>query len=315
MGSDSSRAAGRRVATVDIGTNTLLLLVAEVGEHGELSRVIDRCEFGRLGRGVDARGELDPGSIERCLEILRNYAAALRDAGADRIAAVGTQALREARNAASFLEPAREILGAPVEVITGEREAELVGGAVRASLPELARGDFVVADVGGGSTEVIVGQRGEVISFSSLPIGAVRLTERHLHSDPPLAEEARALVADIDAHLASLTLPDRAPLVGTSGTATTLVAVEKRLRTYEPDAVHGQAIHAGEVDRQLASFLELVVAERRRIPGMQPERADVIAAGVAIYARLLHRLGGREMVVSDRGVRWGLAYELAQSTM
>ena len=308
---------GRRVATIDIGTNTILLLVGEVGAGGELSRVLDHCRFGRLGQGVDAGKSLDPAAIARSLEILREYAALLADAGAQRVAAVGTQALREATNASAFLEPAAAIIGSPVEVISGEREAELVYRSVHTCLPELGRNELVVADVGGGSTEVIVGKGGEIISFSSLPIGAVRLTERHLRSEPPIADENRALVTDIDFALAQLALPAGASLVGTSGTATTLVAVEKHLRDYDPDAIHGQTIDVGEVERQLASLLELTVAERRRIPGMQPERADVIAAGVAVYARLLHRLGAPEMIVSDRGVRWGLAYELAraQSTM
>ena len=307
----TAQGSGRRVATVDIGTNTLLLLVVEVGEGGELTRIADECRFGRLGRGVDARGQLDPDAVARSLEIVREYAAIARAAGAGQIAAVGTQALREAGNARDFLEPAAAALGAPVEVISGEREAKLVCRAVDASMPEMARGDLVVADVGGGSTEVIVARGGEVISFSSLPIGAVRLTERHLRSDPSAADEAKAMIADIDDTLADLELPKGAPLVGTSGTATTLVSVETHMRAYDPDAIHGQAIDAGEVDRQLASFLELKVAERRHLPGMQPERADVIVAGVAIYARLLNRLGARAMVVSDRGVRWGLAYELA----
>jgi exopolyphosphatase / guanosine-5'-triphosphate,3'-diphosphate pyrophosphatase len=310
----TQEARGRRVATIDVGTNTLLLLVVEVGEGGELVRVADRCEFGRLGRGVDARGALDFQAISRSLEIVRGYAQEVRAAGVERVAAVGTQALREAGNAGEFLEPAERILGVPVEVIAGEREAELVSRAVAESLPALAGGDLVIADVGGGSTEVIVAGQGELRSLVSLPIGAVRLTERYLHGDPPAAEEARALVADIDAQLATLDLPERAPLVGTSGTATTLVAVEQHLRIYDPDAIHGQAIATAEVERQLASLLELKVAERRRIPGMEPQRADVIAAGVAIYARLLHHLGAPQMVVSDRGVRWGLAYELANQT-
>lgn len=307
----ASSAAGRRVATVDIGTNTILLLIAEVREDGELLRVDDACRFGRLGKGVDARGALDPEVVQRCLAILREYATALTEAGVERVAAVGTQTLREVQNAPSFLEPAAEILGAPVEVISGEREAELVFRAARTAFPELTRGALVVADVGGGSTEITVGGGGDIVSFSSLPLGAVRMTERHLHGDPPSRQECRTLVEEIDAALAELSLPDAAPLIGTSGTATTLVAVEKRLRTYDPDAIHGHAIDAGEVERQLASLLELTVAARRHIPGMQPERADVIAAGVAIYARLLHRLGTRAMTVSDRGVRWGLAHELA----
>ena len=304
----------RRLATVDIGTNTLLLLVGEVGADGVVRAVRDECRFGRLGQGLDRSGRLADEAIERSLAIAREFRGYLDDAGVEAVAAVGTQALREASNASDFLVPAQELLGTRIEVIGGEREAELVYRSVAAAFPELAAGDLVVADVGGGSTEVIAGRGGVITSLVSLPIGAVRLSERHLHGDPPAADEARALVADIDEHLGRLD-PDLAgagaALVGTAGTATTLAAVAQRLPAYDASRVQGFRLARAEVERLVARFLELTLAEKRRLPGLEPQRADVIAGGAAIYARLAAHLGADAMITSDRGVRWGLLHELA----
>lgn len=302
-----------RVAAFDIGSNTLLLLVAETGAGGALVPLIDLCRFGRLSQGLDASGRLEPAAIERSLAVLREYREHLDELAPDRIGAVGTQALREAENAAEFLEPAAELIGAPVEVIAGEREAELVYRASAESFPELAAEALVIADVGGGSTEIIVGRGGELERATSVPIGAVRLTERHLASDPPSPEETKALIADIDGAIAELDLPAGAPLVGTAGTATSFASVELRLTDYDGARVQGVRLSPAQVDRHLARFLELTVAEKRQLAGLEPERADVIAAGAAIYARLLARIGAPEFVISDRGVRWGLASELASA--
>jgi exopolyphosphatase/guanosine-5'-triphosphate,3'-diphosphate pyrophosphatase len=304
------------VAVIDIGTNTLLLLVAEVEQRDNrlvLTAVRDTCEFGRLGQGLDKTGALAADAIERSLAIARRYRAVIDELKVDTVCAVGTQALREAGNASEFVAPAEKILGVPIEVIAGEREAELVFRAVSESFPELAR--FVIADVGGGSTEIIAaaGALTQVESFTSLPIGSVRLHERHLHADPPTPAQVQALVAGVDDALASVvaTLPKGVCLVGTAGTATTIGSVELKLRSYDPDKIQGLRLPVEVVERQLARYLELTLGERRHMPGLPPERADVIAAGTAIYARLLHHLEASAFVISDRGVRWGLAYELA----
>jgi exopolyphosphatase/guanosine-5'-triphosphate,3'-diphosphate pyrophosphatase len=298
-----------RVAALDIGSNTLLMLVVD-DDGGELTAVVDRCEFGRLGQGVDRSGALSGESIERSLEILSRFAAEAGELGVERVGAVGTQALREADNAADFVDPAAEILGAPIEIIEGKREAELVYRATAREFPGLAAETLVIADVGGGSTEIDVGRGGELVSAVSVPIGAVRLSERHLASDPPIPAEVRALIADIDAALADLELPSGVPLVGTAGTATSFASVELRLAEYDGDRVQGLSLTPAQVDRHLARFLEMTVAEKRALVGLEPARADVIAGGAAIYARLLHRMQAPRFVVSDRGVRWGLAAEL-----
>jgi exopolyphosphatase/guanosine-5'-triphosphate,3'-diphosphate pyrophosphatase len=302
-----------RVAAVDIGSNTLLLLVAQVDATGALQAVRDECRFGRLGQRLDATGQLADEAIERSLGIVREYRALIDELKVERVVVAGTEALRKASNADRFVAPAEQILRAPIEVVTGEREAQLVHLAVARSFPDLAGKSFVIADVGGASTEIIVTRDGELALLTSLPIGAVRMSERHLHGDPPTADQARALLADIDRALTAVDLPRDVPVVGTAGTASSLATVEQKLRVYHPDRVNGFRLSPAQVDRLLARFFELTVAEKRRLPGLEPERADVIAGGAAIYARLCHRVHAPEMIVSDRGLRWGLAHQAAES--
>jgi exopolyphosphatase/guanosine-5'-triphosphate,3'-diphosphate pyrophosphatase len=299
-----------RTAVIDIGTNTLLLLIAEPAEGGGVRSVVDLCRFGRLGQGLDASGRLADDAISRSLEICREYRAVMDAAKVERVAVVGTQALREAANAAAFVEPAQRILGATIEVIAGSREAQLAYRSVADGLPEMAGRPFVVVDVGGGSTEIVASDGARVTAAISLPIGAVRLAERHLH-DPPTEADAAALVADIDAQVARATVPAGAAVVGTAGTATTIATVHLGLDGYDPAAIHGVRVPASAIDAMLARFLAVSTDERRAIRGMEPKRADVIPAGVAIFARILRRAGATELVVSDRGIRWGVAYELA----
>jgi exopolyphosphatase/guanosine-5'-triphosphate,3'-diphosphate pyrophosphatase len=292
-------------AVIDIGTNTLLLLIVD----GDMRRVVDLCRFGRLGKGLDASGRLAEDAIARSLEICREYRRVMDEHGVTAPAVIGTQALREAANAAAFVEPAEQILGAKIEVIAGAREAELAALAVARTFPDLATARYVVVDVGGGSTEFISVSAGRVESAVSVKIGAVRLTERHLRGDPPGTDELRALDADIDRTLEPLELPHGVAIVATAGTATTMAAVKLGLTTYDPDAVTGLRISPASVDELYARLAHATVANRRAIAGVEPQRADVIAAGVAIYARAVARIAAPVLITCDRGIRWGLAYE------
>jgi exopolyphosphatase/guanosine-5'-triphosphate,3'-diphosphate pyrophosphatase len=295
-------------AAIDIGTNTLLLLI--VDETGKA--LVDLCRFGRLGQGLDATGRLAADAIVRSLEICDEYRRVLNEHGVARPAVIATQATREAANAPDFVGPAEAILGAPIEVIAGTREAELAFLAVARTFPELAGTPYVVVDVGGGSTEFIVTDGTRVTSAVSVPIGSVRLTERHLRHDPPTPDEARSLVEDIDRVLAPLALP-RVTVIATAGTATTIAALKLELATYDPDAVTGVHVSRPEVDAQLARLFAATVEQRKAMRGMEAPRADVIAAGVAIYARVLERTGS-SLITCDRGIRWGIAYEQLAST-
>jgi exopolyphosphatase / guanosine-5'-triphosphate,3'-diphosphate pyrophosphatase len=296
-----------KTAVIDIGSNTLLLLVVDA--RG--AAVVDECRFGRLGKGLDATGRLADASIAASLDICREYRAILDAHGVAQPIVIATQAVREAANGSDFARAAERILGAPIEIIAGEREAELALAAVRHTFPELAQ--VVVVDVGGASTEIIASDRGRLVSAVSVPIGAVRMTERHLHHDPPTADEIRALAADLDAQLAPLALPQRVPVVATAGTATTIAALVLELPAYDADAVTGVHVTRAVVEAQLGRLCAATIAERRVMRGMEPQRADVIAGGVAILARVMARLDATEIITCDRGIRWGRAYE-AMST-
>jgi len=293
------------IAVIDIGTNTLLLLIADEA----MQPIVDLCRFGRLGKGLDATGRLADDAIATSLAICREYREVMDQHGIARPIAIATQAMREAKNAADFMVPAETILGATIEVIGGEREAQLAQAAVAQTFPELAAARYVVVDVGGGSTEIITVDRGRVAARTSLPIGAVRLTERHLRHDPPTAPEIAALSADIDRHLATLALPHAIPVIGTAGTATTLAAVKLGLEIYDPLAVTGLRLSRDGVVVLLGRLLAATVAQRKTFPGIEPQRADVIAAGAAIYARILQQVDAPVLITCDRGIRWGVAYE------
>jgi exopolyphosphatase/guanosine-5'-triphosphate,3'-diphosphate pyrophosphatase len=292
-------------AVIDIGTNTLLLLIVDE----QMRPLVDLCRFGRLGKGLDATGRLAADSIEKSLEICREYRRIMDEHRVEQPIVIATQAAREARNAAEFVVPAEQILRAPIEVIEGRREAELAATAVARTFPELAGMQYLVVDVGGGSTELISVDAGRVISEVSVPIGAVRLTERHLAHDPPAAAEVSALTADIDRHLAQVALPRAVPVVGTAGTATTLAAVQLGLERYDPAAVTGLRIAPEAVVELLGRLMAATVAERKAIAGIEPQRADVIAAGAAIFARILAQIDAPVLITCDRGIRWGIAYE------
>jgi exopolyphosphatase/guanosine-5'-triphosphate,3'-diphosphate pyrophosphatase len=301
------------LATIDIGTNTTLLLVASA--EGQAVEVLaDRAEITRLGRGIGQQGALAPEAIARTLAALRDYAAIARQHGAP-VAAIGTEALRRASNAAAFLDPAAEILGSEVEVIDGEREAALTFRAVATSFPDAGQGRLVVVDIGGGSTEIVLAADGEVEFRVSLPLGSVRLTEAHVHHDPPTAAEQAAIAAAIDAALAAVPLP-RAPatLVGVAGTVTSLAAMALELASYDPARVHGYRLSRADLGRQVARLAASTQPERERMIGLDPRRADVIFGGALILDRIATAAGVPEIRVSDRGIRWGLLYErLAQS--
>jgi exopolyphosphatase / guanosine-5'-triphosphate,3'-diphosphate pyrophosphatase len=303
------------LATIDVGTNTALLLVARVGADGAVTPLAERAEITRLGRGIGLGGALAPERIEATLAALRDYAALARAQGAVRIAAVGTEALRRAPNNDAFLRPAAEILGAPLEVIDGRREAALTYRAVVESFADLRAATLAVVDIGGGSTEIVVARAGSPgpIGAESLPIGSVRLTEQLVRHDPAEPGELVALRAAIDRALAGVRLPAGAALVGVAGTVTSLAAMAEGLASYDPDRVHGYCLSREDLTEQIARLAGSRQAERERMIGLDPRRADVILAGAVILERIVLAADAAEVRVSDRGIRWGLMFELADA--
>lgn len=306
------------VAAVDIGTNSVKLTVADL-DAGALRVRADTTQITRLGKNVDKSGRLDETAIARTLEALGQFAAQARQLGAGRVAAVGTSALRDAANGPQFVDQAEQTLGGTVEIISGDREAHLIHTAARRD-PDLAfppDGILAVMDIGGGSTEFVVGQGAQVTFRDSLQLGAVRLTERALASDPPSLDELQQATEIVDAALASVPVPANreAPvtLVGSGGTIANLASMERGLTTWTPDVLHGMRLNRAQVEVRVAALAALTLAERRNLPGLEPDRADVIVAGALIQARAMHRLAVTEVVVSLRGLRYGLLYELADA--
>ena len=299
-----------RLATIDVGTNTTLLLVAEIG--GDDVRVLaERAEITRLGRGIGADGGLERPGIERTLAVLADYAAVAADHGAA-VHAIGTEALRRAPNAHAFLEPAAAILGVPVDVIDGDREAALTFLAAQRSFPEATAGVAVVIDIGGGSTEIIVARGGHIVFRRSLPVGSVRLTERHVRADPASAAEIAAIEGEIAQLLANVPFPSGpATLIGTAGTVTTLAAMSLGLTSYDPQLVHGHRLTIAALEQEMARLRGSTQPEREEMAGLDPKRADVILAGACILRQIALAARASDILVSDRGIRWGLLFEKA----
>jgi exopolyphosphatase / guanosine-5'-triphosphate,3'-diphosphate pyrophosphatase len=300
-----------RFAAIDIGTNTVLLLVAE-RRGPAFAALSERAEITRLGRGVDRRGELDPEAIRETVEVLARFAAEARALGAAGIACVATSAARDAGNGPAFFEAARAAAGLVPEVISGAEEARLVHRSAWRDFGAPGR-PLAVLDVGGGSTEFTWGDGPSPRGRESLQIGAVRLAERGLASDPPGRGGLAALRSAAAEALRGLSRLSTAiagsRLVAVAGTVTTLAAVEQALPAYDGERVHGSRLALDRVEALLEMMADLTVEERRRLPGMEPKRADVIVAGGAILAEAMRATGFGELTVSDRGVRWGLLWD------
>lgn len=311
-----------RVATIDIGTNSVLLLIAEHGDAGVIRAVTERAEITRLGQGVDRTRTLAPAAVERTLTCLSAYADEIRDAHVDRVAIVGTSAMRDAEGGEDFVARAQALLGVAPRTISGDEEARLTfsGALVGLGLgsEQRTKADATAAsvvDVGGGSTEFVYGRMskdGPHIDFAkSLDIGSVRLFERFVANDPPRDDELESVRSFVAAELASLPPPPAGvPLVGIAGTVTTLAAVARAIDPYDGARVHGLRLRRDEIAAVRETLAGVALATRAKLPGIEAKRADVIVAGAVIVEAVIAWANAPELVVSDRGVRWGLAVEL-----
>ncbi|WP_437691298.1 Ppx/GppA phosphatase family protein [Sorangium sp. So ce176] len=306
------------VAAIDIGTNSVLLLVAE-RRGGELVALAERATITRLGQGVDAARALAPEAVERTLACLARYGEEIRSLGVERVDAVGTSAMRDAAGGEAFIARARDLIGVAPRVISGPEEAELTYAGALTGLNLPARGPRIVFDVGGGSTEIIVGDAGGTVERAvSLDVGSVRLTERHIRADPPAEAELEAVRADARAALATVPagpLSGAPTLVGVAGTVTTLAALVRDVAPYDGARVHGAQVAGAEVVAITSRLAALPLAARRQLPALEPARADVIVAGSVLIEEILawaSRAAGApvDLIASDRGVRWGLAERL-----
>jgi exopolyphosphatase/guanosine-5'-triphosphate,3'-diphosphate pyrophosphatase len=302
----------RRVAAVDCGTNSLRLLVADVDpDRAELTDVARRMEIVRLGQGVDRTGELAPEALARTMAVLGDYADVIARSGAQAVRMVATSATRDAGNAAEFVRLVKEVLGVAPEVLTGQEEARLSFAGATAELAARPGGPYLVADIGGGSTELVLG----AVHAISVDIGCVRMTERHLHGDPPTTAEVAAAVADIDAALdtvaAAVPVRQARTLIGLAGSVTTVAGIAMGLRAYDAARIHHARVSAADVHDVTVRLLAQPRAARAAIGVMHPGRVDVIGGGALVLDRIMRRFGFGEVLVSEHDILDGIAWSLA----
>lgn len=310
------------VAAIDCGTNSVRLLVAHpvIDPAGSITRLDDldrQMRIVRLGEGVDRTGALDPAALARTFAALRDYSARIRELGATATRMVATSASRDASNAAEFVAGVREILGIDPEVITGGEEAALsYRGATAGVSEQRAPSKRLVVDIGGGSTEIVLGEGPNVLAATSVDIGCVRMTERHLVDDPPTAEQVAATVADVDAAIASaaqtVPLQGARSIVGLAGSVTTVAAIDLGLEHYDSRAIHGHVVTRESVAAISDDLLNMTREQRAAIGPMHPGRVDVIAAGALVLRRVLEATGLDEVVVSEHDILDGIAWSLVE---
>jgi exopolyphosphatase/guanosine-5'-triphosphate,3'-diphosphate pyrophosphatase len=319
-----------RVAAVDCGTNTIKLLVADLDPSTGDERVhVREMRMPRLGQDVDRTGRFADEALARTFAAIDEYAAMVRSLEAEVIRFCATSAARDAANAEVFARGVQQRLGVRPDVVTGDQEAELAFAGATRSLPDLPE-PYLVVDIGGGSTELIIGdRRGRPRAAHSLDVGSVRMTERHLRSDPPGEEEAAAAAAEIDAALDTLPgygvrVGEAGTVIGVAGTVTTVAAMVLDLPSYQRDRIHHARLPVPDVDKATARLLGMSVEQRRALPFMHPGRADVIGAGALILDRVLVRAApdpgpaaepaadlAASMLVSESDILDGIAWSVA----
>jgi exopolyphosphatase/guanosine-5'-triphosphate,3'-diphosphate pyrophosphatase len=301
----------QRVAVIDVGSNSTRLLIADV--DGNVAVIERQSRVTRLGRGVDLSGQLSDEAIEAACEAIADYVEICRESGAERIASIATSAVRDASNGEAFVAELRERFALSARVLGGEEEARLTyRGATEQQPPSVPT---LVIDIGGGSTEMIVGTGDEIAFHASLQAGVVRHTERHISGDPPTAVELEALAGDVQTLIADA-LADaqgaRASAgIAVAGTPTSLAAVELELEPYDPTRVHGHVLSLETIQRLLSQFASAPLAERAAIPGLHADRAPTIIAGCVILVEAMRAFGLTRIGVSEHDILYGMALETA----
>jgi exopolyphosphatase / guanosine-5'-triphosphate,3'-diphosphate pyrophosphatase len=305
-----------RVAAIDCGTNSIRLLVADV-DGDILTDVVRRMEIVRLGAGVDRTGRLGDAGLARTFAALEDYAAEIRRLGAERVRMVATSATRDASNSDVFVAGVTERLGVPPDVATGAEEAALsFDGATRELRQSTAvPAPYLVCDIGGGSTEFVLGDAMGARASCSVDVGCVRMTERHLHHDPPTATEIAAARRDVAAAIAEVTrvvpVREARSLVGLAGSVTTVVGLALELPAYDAGAIHHARISATKVGEVTEGLLAMARTGRAALPVMHPGRVDVIAAGALVLDTVMRECGFDEVIASEHDILDGIAFALA----
>jgi exopolyphosphatase/guanosine-5'-triphosphate,3'-diphosphate pyrophosphatase len=296
----------KRVAVIDVGTNSTRLLVADV-EGGRVSPLERRSTVTRLGRGVDLSGHLASEAIEDVCAAIGGYIGMIEELGAETVDVIATSAVRDADNGSAFVAELRERFALSARVLDGEEEARSTYLGATAEAPPSE--PTLVLDIGGGSTELVVGQGSEVSFHDSLQVGVVRHSERHIASNPPTAGELEALATDvrglIEASVGTGVAASRG--IAVAGTPTSLAAIELGLEPYDPSRVHGHVLALPSIQRMLSQLASVPLAERVEIPGMHPDRAPTIVAGVVVLVEAMRAFGLEKICVSEHDILYGTA--------
>ncbi|MDE0042876.1 MAG: Ppx/GppA phosphatase family protein [Candidatus Poribacteria bacterium] len=305
-----------RNLVIDVGTNSVHMLVCDVGTNGQKPKIVlDDRRITRLGHGLALTHELQEEAMARTCATLRDFAVQAGRLGVEQIVAVGTSALREARNAVEFVKRVENQCGIEIEIISGETEARCAFLSIRSDtyFSHLNGDHIMVIDIGGGSTEIIVGRQ-EVDSFMSVNLGAVYLTETFLASDPPTAEELGALYSFLEETwstqpVAGARFNSAPALMGIGGTIVNLAGMKLGLPRFDLRLLHGEMLHITEIENQIRRLCSVPLDERKRIPGLEVKRADIISAGAAVLRSILKHFGASRIRVSTHGLRYGVMYD------
>jgi exopolyphosphatase/guanosine-5'-triphosphate,3'-diphosphate pyrophosphatase len=298
----------QRVAVIDVGSNSTRLLVADVGA-GHVSEVERQSRVTRLGRGVDLSGQLSAEAIEATCRAIADYVDICRRAGVEQIDSIATSAVRDASNGSAFVAELRERFALSARVLDGEEEARLTYMGATAEQPPSQ--PTLVVDIGGGSTELIVGTGHEIAFHASLQAGVIRHTERHVASDPPTALELEALATDVRALVEDATAGQSGATatagIAVAGTPTSLASIELGLEPYDPEQVHGHTLTLSSIQRLFSQLASAPLAKRAEIPGLHPDRAPNIVAGVVILVETMRAFGLERIQVSEHDILYGVA--------
>jgi exopolyphosphatase / guanosine-5'-triphosphate,3'-diphosphate pyrophosphatase len=306
-------AESKRVAVIDIGTNSTRLLVADVA-GGAVSQVERRSTVTRLGRGVDLSGHLSGEAIEDVCAAIGSYVEIIEKLGPETVDAIATSAMRDADNGSAFVAELRERFALSARVLAGEEEARSTYLGATSEAPPTE--PTLVVDIGGGSTELVVGEGSEVSFHDSLQAGVVRHSERHVASDPPTAGELEALADDVRGLIETSvgTGVAAASGIAVAGTPTSLAAVELELEPYDPSRVHGHVLALPSIQRMLSRLASVPLAERVEIAGLHPDRAPTIVAGVVILVEVMRAFGLEEIAVSEHDILYGTAISASRKS-
>ena len=304
-----------RLASIDIGTNTVLMLIADVQRDGSLGVVRDEHFIGRLGKGVDEYGIILKDTFHRVRDILSQLKDIAGSLGVERCSACGTSALRDAKNRQEFIDFIKAELSLEIRILSGTEEAELTYlGAVSEYLPHVNSETYAVLDIGGGSTEMSVGSGAAIVSSVSIDIGSVRLTERILKNNPPGSTALENAIQIVQDHLQNIyPCSPTTTLIGVAGTVTTCAALDLRIPKFERDLINRHILTSEAIDRIFEELRPLSLDQLQKYPQIHPSRADILLAGIIILRETMRKVNVSKITVSDRGLRYGMAIKTAQT--